>query len=148
MPDLKAETCFTSKAFLSCTLTCSFLCVLGVPSIMPPSPPQDRAKIGDGRFNGNPLRDYMLKNPDSDSGPSREPRNDSAPSYGSPEFPSSPFNRWTPFSKVKEKLGSISISLLRFCGNVKFLLFFLITSLMIFGDGGHRKLQRRSAKKT
>lgn len=61
----------------------------------------------------------MLKAPDSNLGPSREPRNDNSPSYESPEFPSAPFQRWTPFSKVNEKLATeVSMSLLRFCGNV------------------------------
>lgn len=72
-----------------------------VPSIMPP--PQDRAEKGGGRFGGNPLRDFMLKSPDSDTrGPSREPRGDSHPSYESPEFPNSPFHGWTPFSKFHD----------------------------------------------
>uniref|UniRef100_A0A4W6FDB6 HCLS1 associated protein X-1 n=1 Tax=Lates calcarifer TaxID=8187 RepID=A0A4W6FDB6_LATCA len=47
---------------------------------MPP-PPQDRAERGGGGSSGNPLRDFMLKTPDSytrgpQPGPSREPRND------------------------------------------------------------------------
>lgn len=102
-------------------LTRSFLCVLGVPSIMPPPPPQDRAERGGGRSSRNPLRDFMLKTPDSDSGPSREPRNDSRPSYESPEYPSSPFRGWAPFSKVNAKLTTVSSSLssVSFCGNVK-----------------------------
>ncbi|XP_044028575.1 HCLS1-associated protein X-1 [Siniperca chuatsi] len=79
----------------------------GVPSIMPPPPPQDRAGRGGGGYSGNPLRDFMLKSHDNDpqgpqSGPSREPRNDGHPSYESPEFPSSPFNAWTPFSKFND----------------------------------------------
>ncbi|XP_044192470.1 HCLS1-associated protein X-1 [Thunnus albacares] len=78
-----------------------------VPSIMPPPtpppPPQDRPEKG----GGNPLRDFMLKSPHSDqpgpqTGPSREPRNDGCPSYESPEFPSSPFHGWTPFSKFND----------------------------------------------
>ncbi|XP_026202633.1 HCLS1-associated protein X-1 isoform X2 [Anabas testudineus] len=75
----------------------------GLPSIMPPPPPhQDRAERGGGRSSGNPLRDFMLKAPDSNLGPSREPRNDNSPSYESPEFPSAPFQRWTPFSKFND----------------------------------------------
>ncbi|XP_071356700.1 HCLS1-associated protein X-1 [Trachinotus anak] len=55
----------------------------GVPSITPP-PSQDRAEIGRGGSSGNPLRDFMLKTPDSDlrgpqPGPSREPRIDGHP---------------------------------------------------------------------
>ncbi|XP_018540576.1 HCLS1-associated protein X-1 [Lates calcarifer] len=57
----------------------------GVPSIMPP-PPQDRAERGGGGSSGNPLRDFMLKTPDSytrgpQPGPSREPRNDGHPFF-------------------------------------------------------------------
>ncbi|XP_074469494.1 HCLS1-associated protein X-1 [Sebastes fasciatus] len=77
----------------------------GVPSIMPPPPPQGRAERGAGRSGGYSLRDYMLKSPYNhpqgpQAGPSREPRND--PSYESPEFPSSPFHGWTPFSKFND----------------------------------------------
>ncbi|XP_039978593.1 HCLS1-associated protein X-1 [Xiphias gladius] len=55
----------------------------GVPSIMPP-PSQDRAERGGGGSSGNPLRDFMLKTPDStargpQAGPSREPRYDGHP---------------------------------------------------------------------
>ncbi|XP_070778150.1 HCLS1-associated protein X-1 [Enoplosus armatus] len=74
-----------------------------IPSIMPP-PPQDRAERGGEGSSGNLLRDFMLKSRDGDpqgpqAGSSREPRNDGHPSYESPEFHSSPFNGWTPFSK-------------------------------------------------
>ncbi|XP_077447494.1 HCLS1-associated protein X-1 [Stigmatopora argus] len=58
----------------------------GVPSIAPPPRPEGR--------HGNPLRDFMLKSPDSD----RRRRNDSHhPSYESPRFPSS-----APFSKFDD----------------------------------------------
>lgn len=74
----------------------------GVPSIAPP-PPQDRAEEGGRRSSGNPLRDFMLKSPDSDGGgPSREPRGDGRPSYESPGIPSLPFHGWTPFSKFND----------------------------------------------
>ncbi|CAK6949268.1 HCLS1-associated protein X-1 [Scomber scombrus] len=74
-----------------------------VPSIMPPPPPQDTPERG----GGNPLRDFMLKSPNSDqlgpqAGPSREPRNDGCPSFESPDFPSSPFHGWAPFSKFND----------------------------------------------
>ncbi|XP_026156900.1 HCLS1-associated protein X-1 [Mastacembelus armatus] len=78
----------------------------GVPGIMPP-PSHDRAESHGRRSSGNPLRDFMLKTPDSNphwpqTGPSREPRSDSHPSYESPGFPSSPFHGWTPFSKFND----------------------------------------------
>lgn len=97
-----------------------FLYILGVPSILPP-PYQDRAEPGGGRSSGISLRDFMLKTPDFDSGPSKEPRNDSRPPYGSPEFPSSPFQGWTPFSKVTKTfaLASVSLSAFYFCENMK-----------------------------
>ncbi|KAM7384425.1 hypothetical protein PAMA_011668 [Pampus argenteus] len=74
-----------------------------VPSIMPPPPLQDRPEKG----GGNPLRDFMLKSPHNDqlgpqAVPPREPRNDGRPSYESPEFPSSRFHGWTPFSKFND----------------------------------------------
>ncbi|XP_010768701.1 HCLS1-associated protein X-1 [Notothenia coriiceps] len=73
----------------------------GVPRILPPSPPQDRAERGAGGFGGNPLRDFMLRSPNKEpQGPQTEPRHDGHPSYDSPEFPSSQFHGWTPFSKV------------------------------------------------
>ncbi|XP_056254750.1 HCLS1-associated protein X-1 [Seriola aureovittata] len=55
----------------------------GVPSIMQP-PSQDKAEIGGGGSSGNPLRDFMLKTPDSglrgpQPGISREPRIDGHP---------------------------------------------------------------------
>ncbi|KAI3358677.1 hypothetical protein L3Q82_015084 [Scortum barcoo] len=57
----------------------------GLPSIMQP-PSQDRAEGGSSR---NPLRDFMLKSPDSDPrgphvSPSREPRTDGHPPFQSP----------------------------------------------------------------
>ncbi|XP_041664012.1 HCLS1-associated protein X-1 isoform X2 [Cheilinus undulatus] len=71
----------------------------GVP-MLPPS--QDGENRGEGGSSGNPLRDFMLKMPDGDTpgpkaGPSREPRNDSHPSYESPGDYS-----WTPFSKFND----------------------------------------------
>ncbi|KAM6974139.1 HCLS1-associated protein X-1 isoform 1-T1 [Tautogolabrus adspersus] len=73
----------------------------GVPML---PPPKDGEKRGEGGSSVNPLRDFMLKLPDSNtqgprSGPPREPRNDSHPSYESPEF-----HGWTPFSKGHGKL--------------------------------------------
>lgn len=70
--------------------------VPGVPGIVQP-PPQDRAERGS---SGNPLRDFMLKSPDSEprgprAGPSREPRGDGHPSR-------EPFHGWTPFSKFND----------------------------------------------
>lgn len=124
-------------------------------------PPQDRAERGKG---GNPLRDFMLKSHDNDpqvpqAGLSREPRYDGHPSHESPVFPSSPFHGWTPFSKVKNIFAPtcIFISRLCCCGNMKCYYCLLCTvstflcfsnGLMIFGRRGHRKLRRRSAKKT
>lgn len=75
--------------------------IFGVPSIVPP-PSQDRAERGGGTSGRNLLRDFMLKSPDSDKEPPREPRNDSRPSCESPEFPSSPFHGWTPFSRFND----------------------------------------------
>ncbi|KAK1879902.1 HCLS1-associated protein X-1 [Dissostichus eleginoides] len=75
----------------------------GVPRILPPSPPQDRAERGAGGFGGNPLRDFMLRSPNKEpQGPQTEPRHDGHPSYDSPEFPSSQFHGWTPFSKFND----------------------------------------------
>ncbi|XP_072227261.1 HCLS1-associated protein X-1 isoform X2 [Leuresthes tenuis] len=73
---------------------------LGVPRIMPPQPPpQDRAEKGRG--SKNPLRDLMLKSPDSDTG---GPPSDIQPEFhqNSPEFPGAPFRGWTPFSKFND----------------------------------------------
>ncbi|KAM9386132.1 HCLS1-associated protein X-1 [Pholidichthys leucotaenia] len=68
----------------------------GIPSIMPPPPSQDRAEKGSSSSSGNPLRDYMLKSPNSDTrGPIREPQG--PPLYDSPEF-----HGWTPFSKFND----------------------------------------------
>ncbi|XP_028253909.1 HCLS1-associated protein X-1 [Parambassis ranga] len=55
----------------------------GVPSIMPPPP----AEKGGGRSSGNPLRDFMLKSPDSDTRgwPSIKPRGDRQPLHASEE---------------------------------------------------------------
>lgn len=89
------------NVIFSCRYGLCFPHVLDVPSIMPPPPPQDTPERG----GGNPLRDFMLKSPNSDQpgpqpGPSRGPRNDAHPSFESPDFPSSPFHGWTPFSRV------------------------------------------------
>lgn len=63
-----------------------------------PLPPQDRAERGRGRSSRNPLRDFMLKYPDSDTRElPREPRGDHRPSYESPEF-----HGWTPFSRFND----------------------------------------------
>ncbi|XP_041823357.1 HCLS1-associated protein X-1 [Melanotaenia boesemani] len=71
-----------------------------VPRIMP-TPPQDRAEKDGG--SGNPLRDFMLRPPDSGKqGPYREPPSDIQPSYESPQFPRTPFHGWTPFSKFND----------------------------------------------
>ncbi|KAM4540109.1 HCLS1-associated protein X-1 [Odontesthes bonariensis] len=73
---------------------------LGVPRIIPPQPPpppQDGAEKGRG--SKNPLRDLMLKSPDSDT---QGPPSDIQPSYESPEFPGTPFRGWTPFSKFND----------------------------------------------
>ncbi|XP_077404295.1 HCLS1-associated protein X-1 [Vanacampus margaritifer] len=60
----------------------------GIPSIAPP--PRQEGSRGS---SGNPLRDFMLKSPDSD-GPERNYRR---PSYQDPQFPGS-----TPFSKFND----------------------------------------------
>ncbi|XP_037329403.2 HCLS1-associated protein X-1 [Pungitius pungitius] len=78
-----------------------------VPSIGPPPPPQGRAERGARGSGANPLRDFMLKSPyDNPQGPqaapSREPGRDHRPSYESPDFPSSQFHGWTPFSKFND----------------------------------------------
>nr|XP_046273063.1 HCLS1-associated protein X-1 isoform X2 [Scatophagus argus] len=70
-------------------------------------PPGDGAERDEGGSSGNPLRDFMLKSHDSDprrpqAGPSREPRYDGNHPHESPEFPSSPFHGWTPFSKFND----------------------------------------------
>ncbi|XP_054619962.1 HCLS1-associated protein X-1 isoform X2 [Dunckerocampus dactyliophorus] len=61
-----------------------------IPSITPP-PQQDRPEKGRG---GNPLRDFMLKSPNSDARGSRQDE--------SPQFPNSPFHGSTPFSKFND----------------------------------------------
>lgn len=78
-----------------------------VPSIMPPPPPHGRAEQEGRGSSGNPLRDFMLKSPDSGpqgprAGQPREPSNDGGPSYEPPEYPSSPFHSRTPFSKFSD----------------------------------------------
>lgn len=75
-----------------------------VPSIMSPPPPHGRAEREGRGSSGNPLRDFMLKSPDSDAqGPQpREPGNNGGPSHESPQYPTSPFHRWTPFSKFND----------------------------------------------
>ncbi|KAM9775939.1 HCLS1-associated protein X-1 isoform 1-T1 [Syngnathus typhle] len=60
----------------------------GIPSIAPP--PRQEGSRGS---SGNPLRDFMLKSPDSDS----QRRTDIHPSYESPHFPGV-----TPFSKFND----------------------------------------------
>ena len=116
---------------------------LGAPRIIPPPPSQDRGKRGGG--SGNPLRDFMLRSPDSDTqGPYREPPSDIQPSYESPEFPHTPFHGWTPFSKVN-KIFSCTVCVMHVLITNRL---FCPTSLMIFGDRGHRKLQMTRLKKT
>lgn len=70
---------------------------LGVPAL----PPHGDKREGS---SGNPLRDFMLKSPDSDSQrpqrPSREPRHGAPPSEKSPVSPHSTFPGWRPFSQV------------------------------------------------
>ncbi|XP_040045087.1 HCLS1-associated protein X-1 isoform X1 [Gasterosteus aculeatus] len=79
-----------------------------VPTIgPPPPPPQGRAERGGWGSGANPLRDFMLKSPyDNPQGPqaapSREPGSDRHPSYESPDFPSSQFRGWSPFSKFND----------------------------------------------
>ncbi|KAM6899935.1 HCLS1-associated protein X-1 [Xenentodon cancila] len=72
---------------------------VGVPRIMPPP---DRGNRGAG--SGNPLRDFMLKSPESDTHrPYRELPSDPQPSYELPEVPRTPFRGWTPFSRGPQK---------------------------------------------
>uniref|UniRef100_A0A3Q2PBY6 HCLS1 associated protein X-1 n=1 Tax=Fundulus heteroclitus TaxID=8078 RepID=A0A3Q2PBY6_FUNHE len=76
----------------------------GHPEILPPSPPQDRSERSGG--SGNPLRDFMLKSPDSDIRRSRqEDPSEARPSFESPDFPRAPFNGWSPFSKFNDFWG-------------------------------------------
>nr|XP_057903189.1 HCLS1-associated protein X-1 [Doryrhamphus excisus] len=70
----------------------------GIPSITPP-PQRDRPEKG---RSGNPLRDFMLKSPNSDA---RGTRQDSSPFHESPQFPTSPFHGRTPFSKFNDVWG-------------------------------------------
>ncbi|KAM4725209.1 HCLS1-associated protein X-1 isoform 2-T2 [Anableps anableps] len=72
----------------------------GVPRILPPSPPQHRSESSGG--SGNPLRDFMLKSPNGDV---RRPHQENRPSLESPDFPSTPFNGWSPFSKFNDFWG-------------------------------------------
>lgn len=75
-----------------------------VPRILPPSSPQDRSERWGG--SGNPLRDFMLKSPNSDvRRPRHEDPNDPRPSLESPDFPRTPFNGWRPFSKFNDFWG-------------------------------------------
>ncbi|XP_061787247.1 HCLS1-associated protein X-1 [Nerophis lumbriciformis] len=67
----------------------------GIPSIAPPLQ-QDKPEKGK---SGNPLRDFMLKSPDSDA---RGSRQNPSHFHESPEFPNSPFYGWTPFSKFND----------------------------------------------
>lgn len=74
---------------------------LGVPALPPHGDKGGGAKQGP---SGNPLRDFMLKSPDSDSQraqrPPREPRHDAAPSEKAPVSPHPAFPGWSPFSQV------------------------------------------------
>lgn len=74
---------------------------LGVPALPPHGDKREGAKQG---ASGNPLRDFMLKSPDSDSQrvqrPPREPRHDAPPAEKSPVSPHSTFPGWSPFSQV------------------------------------------------
>uniref|UniRef100_A0A3Q2QKV2 HCLS1 associated protein X-1 n=1 Tax=Fundulus heteroclitus TaxID=8078 RepID=A0A3Q2QKV2_FUNHE len=114
----------------------------GVPRILPPSPPQDRSERSGG--SGNPLRDFMLKSPDSDIRRSRqEDPSEARPSFESPDFPRAPFNGWSPFSKVR----MTDFTLAAACAQLPSETFLLCpNSSMIFGDRGHRDLP--SLKKT
>ncbi|XP_028316598.1 HCLS1-associated protein X-1 [Gouania willdenowi] len=72
---------------------------LDVPSIAPPSPPEERTEE---RPSMNKLRDFMLKTPNSDSqGPPRAPHGDPRES---PQFPNSPFKGFTPLYKFDDTL--------------------------------------------
>ncbi|XP_038135343.1 HCLS1-associated protein X-1 [Cyprinodon tularosa] len=74
-----------------------------VPRILPPSPHQDKSERSGG--SGNPLRDFMLKSPNSDPQRSQqEDLNESRP-FKSPDFPQSPFKDWSPFSKFNDFWG-------------------------------------------
>ncbi|CAJ1083343.1 HCLS1-associated protein X-1 [Xyrichtys novacula] len=114
----------------------------GVPKL---PPPEDGGKSSEDRSSGNPLRDFMLKSPDTNTHGLREPRKDSQPSYESPGV-----YGWTPFPKVDNShslfsanatfgvTDAINVIILKCLGN----------SSVIFGNGDHRQLQRMSAKKT
>ncbi|XP_029976343.1 HCLS1-associated protein X-1 [Salarias fasciatus] len=72
-----------------------------VPGVMP-APPQEGAEKGVDRSRGNPLRDFMLKSPDSDARRrTGGPPGDASPSE-SPDFSRSPYHGWTPFSKFHD----------------------------------------------
>ncbi|KAM8841100.1 HCLS1-associated protein X-1 [Spinachia spinachia] len=79
-----------------------------VPSFGAPGPPpQGRAGSGGREAGATPLRDFMLKSPyDNPQGPPaapfRQPGSDRHPFYDSPDFPSSRFHGWTPFSKFND----------------------------------------------
>ncbi|CAJ1083342.1 HCLS1-associated protein X-1 [Xyrichtys novacula] len=66
----------------------------GVPKL---PPPEDGGKSSEDRSSGNPLRDFMLKSPDTNTHGLREPRKDSQPSYESPGV-----YGWTPFPKFSD----------------------------------------------
>ncbi|KAM9824643.1 HCLS1-associated protein X-1 [Neosynchiropus ocellatus] len=75
----------------------------GLPSILPPH--REGVQKPPGASSGNPLRDYMLKSPDSAGPPARtdpprEPRADGPPGFGR-----SPFHGWSPFSKFHDMWG-------------------------------------------
>lgn len=118
-------------------------------------PPEYRAEQGNGRSSRNPLRDFMLKYPDSDSkGPpcSLEPGYDGRPSPDFPALPSSPFRDLNPFSKVKRIFpflyeDFVTVVILNTIDIYNVSISY-VQSLMIFGRRGHRKLQRKSEKKT
>ncbi|KAM9434960.1 HCLS1-associated protein X-1 [Clarias gariepinus] len=73
-----------------------------LPSIEAPpqEKPDDKRKGG----TGNPLRDFMLKNPDDPARnlPSVAPRDVNPSSPGGSGVPRSPFSDWTPFSRFKD----------------------------------------------
>ncbi|XP_047238749.1 HCLS1-associated protein X-1 [Girardinichthys multiradiatus] len=70
----------------------------GVPRILPPSPPEDGSERNGG--SRNPLRDFMLKSPNGDI-----PRSHQEDQSEAPDFPCTPFNGWSPFSKFNDFWG-------------------------------------------
>ncbi|MEQ2279930.1 hypothetical protein AMECASPLE_014351 [Ameca splendens] len=70
----------------------------GVPRILPPSPPEDGSERSGG--SRNPLRDFMLKSPNGDIQRSHQEDQSEAP-----DFPRTPFNGWSPFSKFNDFWG-------------------------------------------